>query len=129
MDDTIWIYEGVSLLPAIGDKLSFILKPLLGFESPQAIAFPITALGAVGAALGLVPRFLEEGLIGGSDIAVFTAMGMCWSGFLSTHVAMLDSLGHRKLISKGIRSHLIGGLVAGISANYILMLVNYVLAL
>ena len=122
-------YEGVGLLPAIGDKLSFILKPLLGFESPEAIAFPITALGAVGAALGLVPRFLEGGLIGGNDIAVFTAMGMCWSGFLSTHVAMLDSLGHRKLISKGIRSHLIGGLVAGISAHYILMFVNYIFSL
>lgn len=122
-------YEGVRLLPAIGDKLSFILNPLLGFESPEAIAFPITALGAVGAALGLVPKFLEGGLISGNDVAVFTAMGMCWSGFLSTHVAMLDSLGHRKLISKGIRSHLVGGLVAGISAHYILMLVNYIFAL
>ena len=30
------------------------------------------------------------------------AIGMCWSRFLSTHTAMLDSFGYRKLISKGI---------------------------
>lgn len=118
-------YEGVELLPKLGDKLSFILEPLLGFKSPESIAFPITALGAVGAALSLVPKFLESGLIGGNEIAVFTAMGMCWSGFLSTHVAMLDSLGHRKLITKGIRSHVVGGLVAGISAHFLLILYSY----
>ncbi|MTI47803.1 CD0519/CD1768 family membrane protein [Sporosalibacterium faouarense] len=119
-------YEGVELLPKIGDFFSFLLKPLLGFENPESIAFPITALGAVGAALSLIPKFLDTGIIGGNEIAVFTAMGMCWSGFLSTHVAMLDSLGHRKLISKGIRSHVVGGLAAGISAHFILLLINYI---
>ncbi len=118
--------EGVELLPKIGDKLSFILKPLLGFEHPEAIAFPITALGAVGAALSVIPKFLEKGIIGGNEIAVFTAMGMCWSGFLSTHVAMLDSLGHRKLISKGIRSHVVGGLVAGVAAHYLYILISLI---
>ncbi|MGF7059079.1 CD0519/CD1768 family membrane protein [Brassicibacter mesophilus] len=117
-------FEGVELLPKIGQWFSPILKPLFGFQNPQAIAFPITALGAVGAALSLIPKFLQTGLIGGNEIAVFTAMGMCWSGFLSTHVAMLDSLGHRKLISKAIGSHVIGGIVAGISAHYILLLIN-----
>ncbi|MFW5787235.1 MAG: hypothetical protein ACOC21_01570 [Halanaerobiales bacterium] len=110
-------FEGVELLPQIGEYLSPIIKPLFGFSSPEAIAFPITALGAVGAALSLVPRFLENGIIGGNEIAVFTAMGMCWSGFLSTHVGMMDALNRRNLISTAISSHFIGGLFAGISAN------------
>lgn len=117
-------FEGVGLLPKIGEFISPISKLLFGFERPEAIAFPITALGAVGASLSLVQNFLDNGIIGPNEIAVFTAMGMCWSGFLSTHVAMLDSLGHRKLISKAIGSHVIGGIVAGIAAHYILLLIN-----
>lgn len=117
-------YEGVELLPAIGAKLQFILKPLFGFQSPEAIAFPITALGAVGAAIGLVPKLLADGLIGGNEIAVFTAMGMCWSGYLSTHVAMMDSLECRELTGKAILSHTFGGLAAGISAHFIYLLVT-----
>ncbi len=110
---------GIALLPLLGEKLSFILKPLFGFSSPAAIAFPITSLGAVGAAISLVPNFLEKGLISGNDIAVFTAMGMCWSGYLSTHVAMMDALDCRKLTGNAILSHTIGGLCAGISAPLI----------
>lgn len=117
-------YEGVGILPKVGGWLSPVIEPLFGFENPEAIAFPITALGAVGASLSLVPKFLNSGIIGGNEIAVFTAMGMCWSGFLSTHVAMLDALGHRKLISKAISSHMIGGIIAGISAHYIFLLLN-----
>ncbi|SDZ06017.1 hypothetical protein SAMN05660462_01694 [Proteiniborus ethanoligenes] len=117
-------FEGVELLPKIGELISPLSKLLFGFERPEAIAFPITALGAVGAALSLIPNFLKNGIIGSNEIAVFTAMGMCWSGFLSTHVAMLDALGHRKLISKAIISHTIGGIVAGVSAHYILILIN-----
>lgn len=117
-------YEGVSLLPAIGAKLQFILKPLFGFQSPEAIAFPITALGAVGAAIGLIPKLLADGLIGGNEIAVFTAMGMCWSGYLSTHVAMMDSLECRELTGKAILSHTFGGLAAGISSHFIYVLVT-----
>ena len=44
---------------------------------------------------------------------MFTAMGMCWSGFLSTHTAMLDALGYRHLTSRAIVAHTIGGLCAG----------------
>ena len=110
-------FEGIKLLPRIGELFSPILRPLLGFSSPEAIAFPITALGAVGAALSLIPTFLSSGLISGHEIAVFTAMGMCWSGFLSTHVAMLDALNRRPLISKAIFSHFCGGIIAGITAN------------
>jgi len=117
-------YEGVKLLPWIGDKLSFIISPLFGFENSQAIAFPITSLGAVGAALGLVPKMLEQGIIGGNEIAVFTAMGMCWSGYLSTHVAMMDSLKCRELTGKAIISHTFGGLAAGISAHFIYLFIT-----
>ncbi len=116
--------EGVGLLPAIGDKLMFIFGPLFGFTSGEAIAFPITALGAVGAALGLVDPLLGSGVIGGNEIAVFTAMGMCWSGYLSTHVAMMDGLGCRELTGKAILSHTVGGLCAGISAHWIYVLIT-----
>lgn len=115
-------YEGVRFLPWIGEKLSFILEPLFGFTSPEAVAFPFTSLGAVGGAMSLVPGFLERGLINGNDIAVFTAMGMCWSGYLSTHIGMMDALNVRKLSSKAIISHTIGGLVAGVVAHYIYIL-------
>ena len=112
-------YEGVAILPYLAGKIDFIFDWLFGFKHPELVAFPITSLGAVGAALGLVPRFITEGFIDGNAIAVFTAMGMCWSGYLSTHTAMLDSMGFRGLTSKAILSHTIGGLVAGIAAHWI----------
>lgn len=115
-------YEGIALLPYLAGKINFVFEWLFGFTNPELIAFPITSLGAVGAALGLVPKFQAANLIDGNAIAVFTAMGMCWSGYLSTHTAMLDSLGFRKLTSKAIISHTIGGLAAGISAHWIYVL-------
>ena len=117
-------YEGVGFLPWLGEKLTFILEPLFGFHSAEAIAFPITALGAVGGAISLVPEFLKSGLIGANDIAVLTAMGMCWSGYLSTHIGMMDALGVRKLSSKAIVSHTIGGLAAGVIAHYLFVLLG-----
>ena len=121
-------YQGVELLPWIGEKLSLVFEWLFGFTDPHLIAFPITAIGAVGAALGLVPNFAAEGWIDGNAIAVFTAIGMCWSGFLSTHTAMLDALGYRRLTSKDILSHTIGGLVAGIAAHWMYVLVTLIIA-
>ena len=115
-------YEGVQLLPWIGGKLSFIFDFLFGFHDPHLIAFPITALGAVGAALGLIPNFAAAGWIDGNAIAVFTAIGMCWSGYLSTHTAMLDAIGYRELTSKAIIAHTIGGLVAAIVAHLVMLL-------
>lgn len=117
-------YEGVEFLPLVGQKLQFIFGPIFGFQSPEAIAFPITALGAVGAAISLVPNFIETGVALPNDIAVFTAMGMCWSGYLSTHIAMMDALDSRELAGKAILSHTIGGLVAGIAAHFIFMLIG-----
>ena len=119
-------YEGIALLPYLAGKIDFVFNWLFGFESPQLVAFPITALGAVGAALGLIPRFIQEGIINGNAIAVFTAMGMCWSGYLSTHTAMLDSLGFRSLTSKAILAHTIGGLVAGVAAHWLYVLFSLV---
>ena len=119
-------YEGVALLPYLAEKINFVFKWLFGFENPQLVAFPITALGAVGAALGLIPRFIQEGIINGNAIAVFTAMGMCWSGYLSTHTAMLDSLGFRSLTSKAILAHTVGGLVAGVAAHWLYVLFSMI---
>ena len=115
-------YEGVGFLPWIFSKINFLFEWLFGFEHPALMAFPITALGAVGAALGLIPGFIQEGWVDGNAIAVFTAIGMCWSGYLSTHTAMLDALGYRKLTSKAILAHTIGGLVAAFAAHWIFVL-------
>ena len=49
-------------------------------------------------------------------------MGMCWSGYLSTHIGMMDALNSRELASKAIVSHTIGGLVAGIAAHFLFVL-------
>lgn len=115
-------YEGVELLPWLAEKCSVVFHWLFGFQDPHLVAFPITALGAVGAALGLVPNFAAQGWIDDNAVAVFTAIGMCWSGYLSTHTAMLDSLGYRQLTSKAILAHTIGGLCAGIVAHWAFVL-------
>lgn len=115
-------YEGIELLPALANKISFILDPLFGLNDPHQIAFPITALGAVGAALSLIPNFVSHGWIDGNAIAVCTAIGMCWSGYLSTHTAMLDAIGYRELTTKAILSHTIGGLCAALAAHWFYLL-------
>ena len=111
-------YEGVAILPWIGEKLSFILQPLFGFQSSEAVAVPITALGAAGAAITVAENLVMNNLANAHDIAVFTAMCMCWSGYLSTHVAMMDSLKSSYLVGPAIVCHTIGGLCAGIFANW-----------
>ena len=42
--------------------------------------------------------------------------------FLSTHTAMLDSLGYRGQTSKAIQAHTIGGLAAALVAHWAYML-------
>ena len=120
-------YEGVAFLPWLGDKIAFILKPLFGFTSSECISVPVTALGAAGAAIGLIPPMLEKGTANAHDVAVFTSMCMCWSGYLSTHVAMMDSLKSSHLTGKAILSHTIGGLCAGVAANWIYQLVMLIM--
>ena len=44
-------YQGVELLPWLANKVDFVFEWLFGFHDPHLVAFPITALGAVGAAL------------------------------------------------------------------------------
>ena len=118
--------QGVPVLPWLAEKIHWIFEWLFGFTHMELIAFPMTALGAVGAALGLLPTFDTAGILDGNTIAVFTAIGMCWSGFLSTHTAMLDSLGYRKVISKAIGAHAIAGLCAGIIAHFLFLLISLI---
>ena len=118
--------QGVPILPWLAEKIHWVFEWLFGFEHMELIAFPMTALGAVGASLGLLPTFNAAGILDGNAIAVFTAIGMCWSGFLSTHTAMLDSLGYRKVISKALGAHTIAGLCAGIIAHFLFLLISLV---
>ncbi|EKB55166.1 CD0519/CD1768 family membrane protein [Facklamia hominis] len=116
--------EGVAFLPWLGDRLQFIINPLFGFSAPEAIAVPITALGSTGAAIGTVTKMAAAGRANANDIAVFTAICMCWSGYISTHIAMMDALGTKEVTGKAIASHTIGGIVAGIAAHWIYLLVT-----
>ncbi len=116
-------YEGVGFLPMLAEKVQFVLQPLFGFSSGSGISVPVTSLGAAGAAIGLVPNLMKDGLAHAGDVAVFTAMCMCWSGYLSTHIAMMDGLNCRKLTGRAILSHTVGGFCAGIAANWIFKLV------
>jgi len=106
-------YQGIAFFPWVGEKLSFVIEPLFGFTNPEAIAFPVTALGSVGAAIAMVPQFLETGIIGAKGICVFTAIGICHAGFLSVHVGMMDGLKERDLTSLAIATHFLGGVCAG----------------
>lgn len=114
--------EGIGLLPKLGEKISFILDPMFGFKSTEALALPVTSLGAVGAAMGMAKGLLEKGLMDAHDIAVFSAMGICWAGFLSVQVGQMDAIGARKLIGKSMIVHFIGGLISGVVANYMYLI-------
>ena len=116
--------QGVPILPWLAGKIHWVFEWLFGFEAMELIAFPMTALGSVGASLGLLPSFNAAGFLDGNAIAVCTAIGMCWSGYLSTHTAMLDSLGWRKAIPKALLAHTIAGLGAGIIAHFAYLLVS-----
>lgn len=116
--------QGIGVLPMIGEKLSFIINPLFGLKSPEAIAVPITALGSAGAAIGMVADMSGRGIITANDIAVFTSICMCWSGYLSTHVAMMDALETKEMTGNAILCHTIGGLGAGIAAHLIYMVIG-----
>lgn len=112
-------YEGIGLLPRLGEKLSFLIRPLFGLQCAEGISVPITALGSAGASLSIIKSLVQRGLSSPHDVAVFTAMCMCWSGYLSTHVAMMSSLKCSVLTGKAILCHTIGGLCAGIAAHLI----------
>lgn len=116
--------EGVALLPKVADKIGFLLKPLFGFSSSEALAIPVTALGSAGAALSIIAQFVADGNVSLNDIAVFTAICMCWSGYLSTHVSMMDALKCTRFTGKAILCHTIGGICAGVAAHWLFVLVS-----
>ena len=119
-------FEGINLLPRAAEKINFLLQPLFGFASSESIAVPITALGSAGAATGIVKELSAAGLVPAHDIAVFTAMCMCWSGYLSTHASMMQALRRPDMTGKAIISHTIGGLAAGFAANWLFKLVSLI---
>ena len=116
--------EGVPVLPWLAEKVHWIFEWLFGLTDMKLIAFPMTALGAVGAALGLLPTFNAAGALDGNAVAVFTAIGMVWSGFLSTHTALMDSIGFRKFVPKAILTHTVAGLIAGALAHLFYLLLS-----
>jgi hypothetical protein len=115
-------YEGIAFFPWIGAKLSFLIEPLFGFSNPEAIAFPVTSIGSVGAAIAMVPQFLESGIIGAKAVCVFTAIGICNAGFLSTHVGMMDGIRERSLTNIAIATHFAGGLCAGVIGHVLFLI-------
>ncbi|MCL1788294.1 MAG: hypothetical protein FWG38_09955 [Defluviitaleaceae bacterium] len=119
-------FEGVGFIPALGEWFGFIIRPLFGFTDTAALAVPLTALGSAGASMGLIPVLVNEGVIVRRDVAVIVGMIMCWSGFMSTHLAMMDSLGFPKLAGRSILYHTIAGVCAGVSANFIYRLIEWV---
>ncbi|MGL4477726.1 MAG: CD0519/CD1768 family membrane protein, partial [Aeromonas veronii] len=54
-------FQGVALLPVLAAKVSWLFDLLFGFQQPELVAFPATSLGAVGAAMSLVPPFIAKG--------------------------------------------------------------------
>lgn len=109
---------GLALIPGVLIICTFIM--LLTFvPSIDSEIGKEVYTGAV-----LVPRFISENIITPNDIAVFTAMGMYFSGYLSTHVSMMDTLGARSLTTKAIISHTIGGIVAGITSHFIFIIIE-----
>lgn len=118
-------YQGTELLPYLAGKAGFVFHWLFGFNAGELVAFPVTALGTVGAALGLIPEMMGKGIIDGNAIAVFTAMGMCWSGFLSADAATLDTLGYRRFISRSFMCTFLAGLSAGIFTHWLYVLAMY----
>ncbi len=101
-------YEGTKLLPTIGAYFTPIANFLWGFNSPELLAYPFTALGAVGSAMGLTEGFISQGLATANTVATFTGMGICWSGFLSTHIGMIDTLKQNHFVKQAILCQLLG---------------------
>ena len=76
--------------------------------------------GAHGA--GLIRRVLSivspwsQRLANPHDVAVLPGMCVCFG--LSTHVAMMNTLGFSHITGKAILSHTVGGLAAGVFAHW-----------
>ena len=77
----------------------------------------------------MIVQLVEDGAVNLNDIAVFTAICMCWSGYLSTHVSMMDTLKCNRFTGKAILCHTIGGLFAGVVAHWLFVLVSLIFKL
>lgn len=118
--------EGVPLLPALAKHCGWLLHLLFGFSHPEAVAFPVTSLGSVAGALTMIPTLAARGSITENDVAVFSAIGICWSGFVSTHPSMLDAIGCRILTVKTMAIHFFAGIAAGVVAHYTYFFVSFI---
>lgn len=116
-------YEGVAVLPAIGEKLNFIFAPLFGFSSAHCISLPLVSLGAVGSAMGLASTLFDQGLANVHDIATFIAIGCCYAGFLGGVAFMMEAVHAKELTLKCALAQAIGGIIAGVIANYAYVLI------
>lgn len=116
-------YEGIALLPKIGEYLSFILTPLFGFSTPANISLPLVSLGAVGSAMGVASTLYDQGLSNIHDITTFIAIGCCYAGFLGGVAFMMEAVKAKQLTLKCAACQAIGGLVAGVLANYVYQLI------
>ena len=72
----------------------------------------------------MVTDMANKGIVNGNDIAVFTSICMCWSGYLSTHIAMMDALDTKEMTGNAIFCHTIGGIGAGIASHLIWLLIG-----
>lgn len=119
-------YEGVGLLTNLAGLAEPVLTPLFGLANDKVISLPLTSLGACGASIAAAKTMVEAGQLNPHDMTVYFAIAYCWAGFLSTHASMADSLGVRKIIPKALLTHLVGGLVAGVIANYAYILITMI---
>lgn len=110
----------------LAEKLDFLLEALFGFSSGECVAVPIVAIGSSGAALSMVNNLLREGYADLQDLAVFNAICMCWSGYLSTHLAMMSALKRTRWTGKAVLAHTLGGLCAGFAARWIYVLLTLI---
>ena len=115
-------YQGVPVLAWLARQVEPALNGLFGFSSPGAVVYPITALASVGAALGMMPKLLQAGVAVRADVAVYAAMGVCWSGFLSSHVSNMNVLGFRPLVGRAMALQFAAGLTAGAVAHLLMRL-------
>ena len=119
-----WKEAGIKVVPVVPSTA--LAKLVVRSGADAVIAEGGESGGHVGelTTMALVPQMIATGAAGANEIAVFTAMGMCWSGYLSTHISMMDALGKRQFIKDAIISHTIGGLAAGVAAHYIWVVVS-----
>ncbi len=120
-------YEGTGLLTWLGDRITFILTPLFGLAHTEVLGPILTSLGACGASIAGAKQLAEAGIMSGHDMAVYFAISYCWAGFLSTHASMTDTMKVRGIVTYAMLVHFIGGLVAGIVANYGYLLISMIL--